>query len=98
MVAARERSSFVETNRDRGGHGLGDALETSCSIGPSRAATLEVPETAYGRAQLVGCQPIVCSTAAMPDPIVDFDDEFLRQIAERRATYALTGRRLANFF
>lgn len=83
MVAARERSSFVETQY---------------SIGPSRAATLEVPETAYGRAQLVGCQPIVCSTAAMPDPIVDFDDEFLRQIGERRATYALTGRRLANFF
>lgn len=83
IVAALERSSFVETQY---------------SIGPSRAATLEVPETAYGRAQLVGCQPIVCSTAAMPDPIVDFDDEFLRQIGERRATYALTGRRLANFF
>lgn len=33
MVAARERSSFVVTNRDRGGHGLGDTLETSSSIG-----------------------------------------------------------------
>lgn len=65
---------------------------------PSRAATLEVPETAYDRAQLVGCQPIVCSTAAMPDPIVDFDDEFLRRIQKHRVTYALTGRRLANFF
>lgn len=32
MVVARERSSFVETNRDRGGHGLGDTLETSSSI------------------------------------------------------------------
>lgn len=54
MVAARERSSFVETNRDRGGHGLGDTLETLSFDRPSRAATLEVPETAYDRPQLVG--------------------------------------------
>lgn len=98
MVAARERSSFVESNRDRGGHGLGDTLETSSFDRPSRAATLEVPETAYDRPQLVGCQPIVCSTAATPDPIVDFDDEFLRQVGKCRMTYAPAGRRLANLF
>lgn len=65
---------------------------------PSRAATLEVPETAYDRPQLVGCQLIVCNTAAMPDPIVDFDDEFLRQMEKCRMTYAPAGGRLANLF
>lgn len=73
MVAARERSSFVETNRDRGGHGLGDALKTSSSIGPiahtsSRRCRSSFARPIYDRAGLVGCQPIFrCSTAARPD-------------------------------
>lgn len=101
MVPARERSNFVETNRDRGGHGLGDALETLSAIGPvgrshSRGSRNSFGRSIYDRAQLVGCQPIVCSAAAMPGPIVDFGDEFLRQIGKHRVTYALTGRRLAD--
>lgn len=46
MVAARERSSFIETNRDRGGHGLGDTLKTSSSIGPIAHSPLGVAEAA----------------------------------------------------
>lgn len=34
MVAARERFSFGEANRDRGGHGMSDMLKTPSSMGP----------------------------------------------------------------
>lgn len=73
MVAARERSSFIETNRDRGGHGLGDTLKTSSSIGPiahnpSRRCRSSFARPIYDRAGLVECQPIFrCSPAARPD-------------------------------
>lgn len=40
MVAARERFSFGEGNRDRGGHGVSDTLKTPSSMGPARAQPL----------------------------------------------------------
>lgn len=73
MVAARERFSFGEANRDRGGHGVGDTLKTPSSMGPlahspSRRSRSSFARPICDRAGLVGCQPIFrCSTAARPD-------------------------------
>lgn len=101
MLAARERSSFAETASRSGwpppGRHTRDVVRDSRRAQPLGSRN-SFGRSIYARARLVGCQPIVCSTAAMPDPIVDFYDEFLRQIAKHRVTYALTGTRLANFF
>lgn len=104
MVAARERSSFVETasrsGRPRPGrHARDVVLDRPVARSHSRGCGNCFRRQIYDRAQLVGCQPIVpLQYGRYAGPIVNFYDELLRQIEKRRMMYAQAGRRLAIFF
>lgn len=87
MVAARE----LQLCRDA-------VLDRRVARSDSRGSKNSFGRSIYDRARLVGCQRSSALRPLCPDPIVDFYDEFLRQIGKHRVTYALTGRRLANFF